>query len=59
MLLSAPPLTVSVGVITLRGRYLAPAASGLLSLIQSRAGKRLPDPKCTPAPVPIPAAAGS
>ena len=52
MQLADPPLTVSIGLITLRGRYLTPAASGLVSLIQSRAGKRV-DPGC----VPVPAAA--
>jgi preprotein translocase subunit Sec61beta len=41
-------------LITLRGRYLCPAAAGLVSLIQARAGKRM-DPKC----IPVPAAAVS
>jgi DNA-binding transcriptional LysR family regulator len=52
LLLSDPPLSVSIGLITLRGRYLTPAAAGLLSLVQARAGKRQSDGKCTPAPVP-------
>jgi hypothetical protein len=54
MQLSEPPLSVSIGLITLRGRYLCPAAAGLVSLIQARAGKRM-DPKC----IPVPAAAVS
>jgi DNA-binding transcriptional LysR family regulator len=53
LVLADPPLSVSIGLITLRGRYLTPAAAGLVSLIQTRAGKRLGDPKC----MPIPAAA--
>jgi DNA-binding transcriptional LysR family regulator len=53
MQLSDPPLSVSVGLITLRGRYLTPAASGLVTLIQARAGKQLGEPKC----IPVPAAA--
>lgn len=48
--LADPPLTVSVGMITLRGRYLTPAAAGLASLIQARAGKSLGEPKCVPVP---------
>ena len=53
MQVSDPPLSVSVGLITLRGRYLTPAASGLVSVIRSKVGKRSTDPKC----MPIPAAA--
>jgi DNA-binding transcriptional LysR family regulator len=34
-LLVEPALTVSVGVITLRGRYLTPAAVSMLGLIQA------------------------
>jgi DNA-binding transcriptional LysR family regulator len=59
MLLSDPPLSVSIGLITLRGRYLTPAASGLLSLVHSRAGKRQSDGKCTPVTMPAVALAGS
>jgi DNA-binding transcriptional LysR family regulator len=33
-LLAEPPLTVSVGLISLRGRYLTPAAASLMALIQ-------------------------
>jgi DNA-binding transcriptional LysR family regulator len=54
--LADPPLSVTIGLITLRGRYLTPAASGLVSVIQARAGKRVVDPKCTPIPA---AAVGS
>jgi DNA-binding transcriptional LysR family regulator len=43
-----PPLSVSVGLITLRGRYLTPAASGLLTLVRQRVGKKSSDPKCVP-----------
>jgi DNA-binding transcriptional LysR family regulator len=50
MVLSDPPLSVSIGLITLRGRYLTPAASGLVTLIQSRAGKRVNDGKCSVVP---------
>ena len=46
MLLSDPPLSVSIGLITLRGRYLTPAATGLVSLIQSRSGKRQVEQNC-------------
>jgi len=56
MLLVDPPLSVSIGLITLRGRYLTPPAAGLLALIQSRAGKRQTDVKCTPVQI---AAVGS
>jgi len=59
MLLVDPPLSVSIGLITLRGRYLTPAASGLLSLIHARAGKRQSDGKCTPVELPAAAFAGS
>jgi DNA-binding transcriptional LysR family regulator len=34
-LLVEPTLTVSVGLITLRGRYLTPAASSMMGLIQA------------------------
>ncbi len=33
-LLTEPPLSVSVGVITLRGRYITPAAASMLSLVR-------------------------
>ena len=58
MLLVDPPLSVSIGLITLRGRYLTPAAAGLLALIKTRAGKRQSDGKCTPVEVPVAAFAG-
>jgi DNA-binding transcriptional LysR family regulator len=32
--LGEPPLAVSVGLITLRGRYITPAAAGMIALIQ-------------------------
>ena len=35
--LNQPALTVSVGLITLRGRYLTPAAAGMIALIQQEA----------------------
>jgi DNA-binding transcriptional LysR family regulator len=53
LLITDPPLSVSIGLITLRGRYLTPAAAGLATLIRQRAGKRVTDAKC----MPIPAAA--
>jgi DNA-binding transcriptional LysR family regulator len=37
--LAEPALTVSVGLITLRGRYLTPAASGMMGLIQQETRK--------------------
>lgn len=37
--LSEPALSVSVGLITLRGRYLTPAASSMMSLIQQETKK--------------------
>jgi DNA-binding transcriptional LysR family regulator len=36
-MLVEPPLTVEVGLITLRGRYLTPAAASMMSLIQEEA----------------------
>ena len=36
-LISEPPLTVSVGLISLRGRYLTPAAASMMALIQEEA----------------------
>jgi DNA-binding transcriptional LysR family regulator len=48
MQVTDPALSVSVGLIMLRGRYLTPAASGLASLIRARVGKRSADPKCMP-----------
>jgi len=38
-LLTEPPLTVSVGLISLRGRYLTPAAASLMALIQEETKK--------------------
>ena len=38
-LLAEPPLTVSVGLISLRGRYLTPAAASLMALIQEETKK--------------------
>src|SRR5688572_6169099 len=38
-LLVEPTLTVSVGLITLRGRYLTPAAAGMMGLIQAETKK--------------------
>ena len=38
--LAEPPLTVSVGLITLRGRYLTPAASSMIGLIQESTSKK-------------------
>jgi DNA-binding transcriptional LysR family regulator len=38
-LLSEPPLTVSVGLIALRGRYLTPAAASMMTLIQEATKK--------------------
>ena len=38
-LLAEPPLTVSVGLISLRGRYLTPAAASLMALIQEETQK--------------------
>jgi DNA-binding transcriptional LysR family regulator len=46
--LTDPPLSLSIGLITLRGRYLTPAAAGLLSLVQARAGSRVPERNCVP-----------
>jgi DNA-binding transcriptional LysR family regulator len=37
--LAEPPLTVSVGLIFLRGRYLTPAAASLMALIQEETGE--------------------
>jgi DNA-binding transcriptional LysR family regulator len=39
VLLAEPPLTVSVGLIFLRGRYLTPAAASLMALIQEETGE--------------------
>lgn len=45
-LLADPPLTVSVGLITLHGRYLTPAATSMMALVQEqvreRAARRAP-----------------
>jgi DNA-binding transcriptional LysR family regulator len=38
-LLTEPPLTVSAGLISLRGRYLTPAAASLMALIQEETTK--------------------
>ena len=38
-LLAEPPLTVSVGLISLRGRYLTPAAASMMTLIQEETKK--------------------
>jgi DNA-binding transcriptional LysR family regulator len=38
-LLAEPPLTVSVGLISLRGRYLTPAAASMMALIQEETKK--------------------
>ena len=38
-LLAEPPLTVSVGLISLRGRYLTPAAASLMALIEEETQK--------------------
>ncbi len=46
-LLSEPALSVPVGLLTLRGRYLTPAASGMAALIREQASR-----------VPVPALAG-
>ena len=37
--LTEPALSVSVGLITARGRYLTPAASGMVSLIREQMNK--------------------
>jgi DNA-binding transcriptional LysR family regulator len=37
--LAEPPLTVSVGLITLRGRYMTPAASSMIALIHETSAK--------------------
>jgi DNA-binding transcriptional LysR family regulator len=37
--LAEPPLAVSVGLITLRGRYMTPAASSMVALIQESTAK--------------------
>jgi hypothetical protein len=41
MMLAEPALSVSVGLITLRGRYLTPAASSMMALIQEEEGNRV------------------
>jgi DNA-binding transcriptional LysR family regulator len=41
MMLAEPALSVSVGLITLRGRYLTPAASSMMALIQEEERNRV------------------
>ena len=38
--LAEPALSVSVGLITLRGRYMTPAAAGMLSLVREEVGRK-------------------
>lgn len=39
-MLVEPSLSVSVGIITLRGRYITPAAAGMMTLIQEHVGPK-------------------
>jgi len=39
-LLADPPLSVSVGLISLHGRYLTPAATSMMALVREQLGGR-------------------
>jgi len=39
-LLADPPLSVSVGLISLHGRYLPPAATSMMALVREQLGGR-------------------
>jgi len=47
-LVTEPTLSVTIGVIMLRGRYLTPAAAGLAALIKTKTAKKVGDPTTAP-----------